>query len=477
MNASIQLNRLPRHSSWTICLGHASRIGRETALAALLLLGSSLSAAAPPNIIFVLSDDQRYDSLGVMGNPIIKTPALDMLASQGILFQNGYVTTSICCVSRASILTGQYESRHKINNFTKSFTKAQVDETYPLLLKKAGYKIGFAGKYGVGKKQPAKAFDFWECTKKSQPDYLTTDSTGLVVHDTDKVTSSAFKFLDMYAAQGPFCLSLSYKAPHEQDGHPPHFIPQARFDSLYQDVTIPTPVTADPKYWNSFPDFFRTDENIARIRWQYLFSTPELYQENVKKYYRLISGVDDAVGRLMAHVRKLGIEKNTVLIYMGDNGFMLGEHGLEGKWFGYEESIRVPMFIYYPGLPDELKQTRPRQIALNIDIAPTILSFAGVAPPPQMQGIDLVKMLEKKIPARQDFFYEHTFLKSPQLPRVEGVVMENLKYMKFIEHDSEELYDTAFDPHETTNLATDPAHAKDMDAMRSRYAQLKQQVK
>jgi arylsulfatase A-like enzyme len=346
-----------------------------------------------------------------------------------------------------------------------------------MLLKKAGYKVGFAGKYGVGKKQPAAQFDYWACTKKTQPDYMTTDSTGAQVHDTDLVTSHAVEFLDTFAPQGPFCLSLSFKAPHEQDGRPPHFITQPRFDSLYENVTIPTPVTADPVYWNSFPDFFRTDENIARVRWNYLFSTPQLYQENVKKYYRLITGLDQAIGTIMSRVKKLGIEKNTVLIFMGDNGFMLGEHGLEGKWFGYEESIRVPLFIYYPGLPAKLKQTRPGQIALNIDVAPTILSLAGVEVPAQMQGIDLLKMLEQKIPARQDFFYEHTFQKSPQLPRVEGVVTPGLKYMKYIEHNYEELYDTAFDPHETQNLAADPAHAADMTRLRARYEALKQQVK
>ena len=431
-----------------------------------------------PNIIFLLTDDQRWDALGAMGNSIIQTPNLDKLANAGVLFQNGYVTTSICCVSRASILIGQYESRHKINNFTKNFSPEQTNHTYPILLKQAGYNIGFIGKYGVGRKHPEKLYDYWACTKKGQPDYITTDKAGRNVHDTDKIEGEVGDFLDKFSKQDkPFCLSVSFKAPHEQDGHPPEFIIQPRFKDLYRDVTVPTPVTAAPRYWNSFPDFFRTDENIARARWKDLFSTPDLYQENVKNYYRLVTGVDYMVGNMMEQLRQLGLEKNTVIIFMGDNGMFLGEHGLEGKWFGYEESIRVPLFIYYPGLPEKFKQSRPQQIALNIDIAPTILSFAGVPVPQQMQGVDLLSLLDGTTPARTDFFYEHTFQKTPKLPRVEGVVTTGIKYMKYIEHGYEELYDIPHDPHETQNVAEDPAFKDELAKLRQRYDELKKQVK
>jgi len=426
-----------------------------------------------PNIIFILTDDQRWDSLGIMGNPIIKTPNVDRLGSQGIVFLNGYVTTSICAISRASILTGQYESRHGINNFSKSLTPEQVAGTYPSLLRKSGYKTGFVGKYGVGKDQPSGSFDFWECTKKTQPDYLTKDKQGREIHDTDKVTSSALKFLQKFGRQGPFCLSVSYKAPHELDGHPPKYVVQDRFRHLYKKDHIPLPVTYAPQYWSRLPEFFHTDENIARQRWRDLYSTPQLFQENVKNYYRLITGVDDGVGKLVRKLRDSGLDKNTVIIYMGDNGFSLGEHGLEGKWFGFEESIRVPLIISYPGLPDSMRQTRPAQIALNIDIAPTILALAGVDKPRTMQGENLLDFLSGKLPQRKDFFYEHTFLKSPKLPQVEGVVGTQWKYMKYIEHGYEQLFDTMHDPHETVNLALDPAYEKQLKVMRQHYQMLK----
>lgn len=429
-----------------------------------------------PNIIVVVTDDQRWDALGAMGNKIIKTPHLDKMAGKGVLFKNAYVTTAICMVSRASILSGQYLSRHQINTFTTDFSKAALEQTYPILLKKAGYKIGFINKYGVGQKnQPQAYFDYWSCTPKTQPDYEMQDENGNFIHNTDKSGNDIQEFLDKFGQQGPFCLSVSFKAPHEQDGDPPRFIVQERYKNLYQDVTIPTPITAAPQYWNSFPAFFRNEQNIARVRWKPLFSTPALAQETTKNYYRLITGVDEVMGNMVAKLEKLGIADNTVIIFIGDNGFYLGEHGMEGKWFGHEESIRVPLLIYDPRQPTPLKGKMCTEIALNIDVAPTILGLAKQPVPAGMQGIDLMQLAagkNKKI-FRNDFFYEHTFMGSPRLPKVEGVVSREIKYMNFIEHGYEELYDLKKDPHETTNLATHPQYQAKLNEMRQRYKTLK----
>ena len=430
-----------------------------------------------PNIIFLLTDDQRWDALGAMGNTIIQTPNMNKLANAGILFQNAYVTTSICCVSRASILTGQYESEHHINDFSTDLSQEALAKTYPVLLKNAGYKLGFAGKFGVGHHPPASIFDFWVDTEaggKGQPDYLMTGKDGNKIHDTDTLGNAIQTFLDRFGkSDKPFCLSVSFKAPHEQDGHPPTYVIQPKYKDYYKDVTIPYPVTAAPKYWDQLPDFFRTDTNFGRERWKGLFGTPELYQENVKNYYRLITGVDDVVGDMMKKLSKLGIDKNTIIIIMGDHGMFLGEHGMEGKWYGYEESIRVPLLIYNPNLPDKIKHYRARQIALNIDIAPTILKMAGVPVPKEMQGVNLISLLENKLPERKDFFYQHYFLGGPRIPRVEGVVTKNFKYMNYIEHNYEEVYDIKHDPHETTNLATNPNYKMKLDELRIRYKELK----
>jgi len=430
-----------------------------------------------PNIIFLLTDDHRWDALGAAGNPIIRTPHLDKLATAGILFRNAYVTTSICCVSRASLLTGQYESRHRIHNFTTDLSPAALKSTYPALLRQAGYTLGFVGKFGVGKNPPDSLYDFWVNTEKGstggQPDYIRTDKNGYSIHDNDTINNAVQQFLRQYYKNTPFCLAVSFKAPHEQDGNPPTYITQPRFNDYYKDVHIPEPVTADPIYWDQLPPFLRTDNNIARERWKGLLSPATLYQENVKNYYRLISGVDEVVGNLMTTLERSGLADNTVIIFMGDNGFLLGEHGMEGKWYGYDPSIRVPLFIYYPRLPDRVRQTRPGQIALNIDIAPTILSMAGVPVPAAMQGQDLLAVLDNRVTEREYFFYQHYFLGSPKIPRVEGVVSRDFKYMQYIEHDYEELFDRKHDPHETLNLSADPRYRKKLNELRRQYKKLK----
>jgi arylsulfatase A-like enzyme len=429
-----------------------------------------------PNIIFILTDDQRWDALGAMGNTVIQTPNINQLANSGILFQNAYVTTSICCVSRASIMTGQYETMHHIHDFRTDLSAESMANTYPALLKKAGYTMGFIGKFGIGAHPPQQLFDFWVNTEAGglmQPNYITTDKNGKKTHDTDTIGHAIQQFLHQVGNKEPFCLSVSFKAPHEQDGNPPTYVIQPKYKDYYKNVTIPEPVTGGTKYWNQLPGFFATDTNFARARWKGLFSTPELYQENVKNYYRLITGVDDVVGEMMAKLKDLGIADNTIIIVMGDNGMFLGEHGMEGKWFGYEESIRVPLVIYDPRLSEKIKQYKASQIALNIDIAPTILAMAGVTAPATMQGIDLISLAENKIQERKDFFYQYYFKGGPELPREEGVVTKDFKYMNYIEHNFEELFDIKHDPHEIDNLVRDPKYKLKLSELRLRYKELK----
>jgi len=435
--------------------------------------------AERPNIIFILTDDQRFDALGAMGNQIIKTPHMDKLAKEGILFKNAFVTTSICCVSRASVLTGQYQSRHNIGDFSTDLSAAALAKTYPSLLKGAGYKLGFIGKFGVGKHPPASLYDFWvdtEAGEKSQPDYITIGKNGKEIHDTDTIGHAIGDFLDKFSDNGPFCLSVSFKAPHEQDGDPPKYIIQPRYKDYYKNVHIPSPITAAPKYWEQLPDFLRTDENFGRSRWKGLFGTPGLYQENVKNYYRLITGVDDVVGEMVNKLARLKLTKKTIIIFMGDNGMFLGEHGMEGKWYGYEESIRVPMFIYDPNLPKQLQSYAAAQMALNIDIAPTILSMAHVPVPKGMQGKDLIGLVKKQVPERSDFVYQHYFLGSPHIPKVEGLVNKRFKYMNFIEHGYEELYDLKNDPHETVNLAKNRAYIEILKGLRGKFTMRKAEI-
>ncbi|MGK6352565.1 sulfatase family protein [Parapedobacter sp. DT-150] len=458
------------------------KIGAASAACLLILSATIALAQRPtkevprqdrPNIIFLLTDDQRADALGAMGNPIIHTPHLDTMAHEGYLFRNAYVTTSICAVSRASLLSGQYMARHGIADFKTDFTEEALANTYPLLLQQAGYRIGFIGKYGVGNHPPGDRFDFWSVWERGQPPYWLKDGSGKDVHHTDSVDRDIARFLDEYGhSNQPFCLSVSFKAPHELDGDPPVYQVQQRFDTLYSGVDIPPQANGGEDAWQRTPPFFHDEASIARKRWEGLFGTPEQYQTNVKNYYRLVTGVDEVVGHLRAKLKELHIDDRTVIIFMGDNGFMLGNHGLEGKWFGYEESVRVPLIVYDPRKPADAPSV-VQDIALNIDIAPTILGYAQVAVPAAMQGSDLQQAALQRGSTRTDFFYEHTFMGSPGIPQVEGVVGGRYKYLVYTEHDYEELFDLEHDPHELNNLATDGAYARRLKEMQKRYQALK----
>jgi arylsulfatase A-like enzyme len=421
-----------------------------------------------PNIVFLLTDDHRWDALGVVGNPIIKTPNIDALASSGVLFKNAYVTTSICCSSRASILTGQYTSRHGKNSFHDSFSVEEVQNTYPLLLKnEAGYKIGFIGKYGVGLDHPADLYDYWAVEKKHQPDYENYDENGNMIHHNDLVNDQIQEFLETFGRSNqPFCLSVSFKSPHVQDSDPRQFIIQKRFENLYADTDIPLPVTYDSAYYyNKFPDDFRFPKgrmNEGRKRWHIRFPEPEKYMESVRNYYRLITGVDECIGNMLQKLRKMGIDKNTIVIFSGDNGFYLAEHGLAGKWYGHQESVRVPLVIYDPGLPESNRGRIIEQMALNIDIAPTILSMAGIEIPERMQGLNLYHLISgKDKPWRHEFYYEHT-INISTIPKSVGIIGERYTYLKYPELSSgfEEFYDLKKDPNQKYNLLYDKNYNK-----------------
>jgi arylsulfatase A-like enzyme len=438
----------------------------------------------PPNIIFLLTDDQRWDTLGCMGNRIIRTPSIDGMAAEGVRFGNTFVTTAICCTSRASIFSGQYARRHGIHDFNTAFTTEAWEQTWPARLKQAGFRMGFAGKYGVGpdKDFHKDTFDYWRGIP-GQPKYELKDKDGNYQHLTQRLGEQSIEFLRSCSKDQPFCLSVSFKAPHVQDENPRQFLYDPVYRDVYKDVTIPVPKTATEKHLRELPEFLRNDETTARVRWKMRFATPELYQEMVKGYYRLITGVDTVVGRIRQELDRLGHADNTVIIFSGDNGFFLGEHGLAGKWYGYEESIRVPLVIYDPRLAAGLRGRSRREIVLNIDLAPTILALAGVAVPPVMQGVDLTPLLQgQTVPWRTDFLYEHLFDLRPGgrttslIPKTEGVVSEQFKYLRYIEQDPpyEQLFDLQADPHEEQNLAGRAGCEDTLNAQRLRLQQLLQ---
>jgi len=429
-----------------------------------------------PNIVFLLTDDQRWDTMGCAGNPIIQTPNMDAIANDGVRFTHAFVTTSICASSRASIFTGQWTSRHGIKDFRTHFSPEALELTYPMLLRGAGYRIGFIGKYGVGPKKdlPIDKYDYWQGFP-GQGRYEHKDENGNYKHLTQIMGEQAIEFLQDCSKDRPFCLSVSFKAPHVQDSDPRQFIYDRAYTDLYKDVTIPTPETADPRYFEALPEFLRTSE--ARRRWEIRFSTPEKSQESVKGYYRLITGVDVVIGRIRDQLKQLGFDDNTVLMLTGDNGFYLGDYGLAGKWFPHEKSIRVPLVVFDPRASQRRRGRTVEQMALNVDIAPTILELAGLNVPESMQGRSLVPFLKGKKPRwRTEFFYEHPF-EHKTIARTAGLRTQRYKYARYVDYDYEELYDLKHNPEETINLAKDEKYQDTLRALRKRCDELAQEAK
>jgi alpha-L-rhamnosidase len=230
------------------------------------------------------------------------------------------------------------------------------------------------------------------------------------------------------------------------------------------------PEKADPRYFEALPEFLRTSE--ARRRWEIRFSTPEKFQESVKSYYRLIYGVDVVIGRIRELLRQLGFDDNTVLILIGDNGFFLGEYALAGKWFPYEESIRVPLVVFDPRAGKKLRGRILSQMALNVDIAPTILELAGVKTPEQMQGCSLVPLLKGKKPKwRTEFFYEHPF-EHKTIAKSVGLRTQDYMHIRYTDYNYEELYDLKHDPAEKTNLAKNEKYGKTLESLRKHCNEL-----
>jgi arylsulfatase A-like enzyme len=425
--------------------------------------------AARPNILVVVTDDQRFDALGIAGNPVVTTPAIDALARDGVRFTNAFVTTAICAASRASILSGRYESAHRYSFRTPPLARRFTDSSYPRLLRAAGYHTGFIGKLGVTTEPEATVamFDHFEPTA---PPYLPPGETR---HLTDRVADKAVAFLRTRPRGAPFCLSLSFDAPHAEDDNPGQYVWATDLDGLYDDVAVPPPANAEPEFFARQPEFLRTSLN--RVRWGWRFDTEEKRVRMTRGYYRMIFGVDRALARIRAELDTLGLADDTVIVFTSDNGYFLGERGFAGKWLMYEESIRVPLIVADPRLPQQRRGTTCARFALNVDLAPTVLELAGLRPPAAFQGRSLAPLLAGEPAAwRSDFYYEHR-TDLPAIPKSEGVRTARWKYLRYFEQDPvhEELYDLERDPHERVDLSGDPAAADLLARLRARCAALR----
>ena len=422
--------------------------------------------APPPNLIFILTDDQRWDALGHAGNPLIHTPEMDRLAASGYYFPQAFVTTPICAASRATLMTGQYERQHGFTFGTPPLDSARCQRSYPRLLREAGYHTGFFGKWGMNwAENPRESFDVFQPEDQRGYWTLTGPDWSQHVHLTDHIGDQAVQYLQARAPGQPFCLSISFHAPHAADNRPEQYVWPPRMDSLYADIRIPDPLMSEPTWFEAQPSYVQAGLN--RTRWYWRFDTPEKYQRMVKGYYRMLSTIDENLGKIRQALAEQGLADNTLIVLMGDNGYFLGERGFAGKWLMYEPALRVPLVIYDPR-PGHAPR-RIEQLALNLDLAPTFLDLAGLPVPAEMQGNSLLPLMTgEAVDWREDFLCEHLY-DMPYIPQSEGVRSEQYKYFRYRDDPAhEELYDLRQDPQERENLAGDPAHAATLERLRAR---------
>ncbi len=420
-----------------------------------------------PNILVIIADDHRQDLIGKY-HDIVQTPTLDSLCNNGIYFNNSYVTTPICAASRASILTGLTERTHEYTFQRPAVSSIYASTSYPQILKENGYRTGFVGKYGC-KLSGADSDRFHSYNNRSQS--INESYDGQTIPQTYYIANKARDFIEDAEnnyTNSPWCMSVSFWNPHAHDSDLAdqyHYPPE--FETLYDDVTIPDARISDTNTFNSLPEFLRTSK--ARERWGWRYETPEKFQRMTKRYYRAITAVDKGVEMIRNKLSELNIDDNTVIIYMGDNGYMINERQLAGKWFGWEECLQVPLIIYDPRT-NAVKGVELDQIALNIDLAPTIAELAEIPIPDNYQGRSLYPLMTGADPLwREEFFFEHYYNPSTgtPIPRNEGVRTENWKYVNFYEDSYEQLYDLQNDPGEVTNVAYQAAYSNILEELRN----------
>ena len=486
----------------------------------LVMMIAAAAQAQPidrPNLIFYFTDDQRADAVGYAGNTALSTPNLDALAEQGLIFQNCFVNTSICAVSRANVITGQYPDRHGVKDFFQTLSDDQLAASVPARLRAAGYQTAFFGKWGIGDSaeataRGAAAFDYWagqpmQTSFFHEPDcqYVNhdgftgpvdwlcdcpADSRGVAgfhnrigkanlanpLHtDADVIPQQVARFLGGRDANKPFALFVFFKSPHS---------PFEDWDEEVQHVTdgvhMPTPPGATLALAQNEPDLIK--KSLGRPSGMRYLEHPEELDQHLRDYYRLVASMDRGVGRISQQLHEQQLADHTVTLFTSDNGHFKGEHGLAGKWLMYEPSLRVPGFLHDPRPRDHgqpaagLISARP---VITTDFSVTMLALAGLDVPETMTGRDLTALLDDPLADwRDDVYYDHPYGHDGSIPRTIGVRTDRYTYTRYVDSQPpfEQLFDLRDDPLQQHNLADDPAHAQLLNTLRDRTDELQQQT-
>ena len=447
------------------------------------------ASASRPNVLFILTDDQRYDALSCMGHRCLRTPHIDRLASEGMLFKNHFCTTSLCSPSRASILSGLYAHTHGVSNNFTEYPAEMV--SFPLRLQESGYETAYIGKWHMGEKndEPRPGFDYF-VTHKGQGQYFDTEfnfnGKGRRVvkgYYTHVVTDMAEEWLGKQQGNKPWMLMLGHKAPHS------FYFPEEKYQHTFDNVEVPYPLTAF--HLDDKPEWFKKRLDTWHGIYGPLFSwrknfpdkRPEAvadFARMVRAYWGTIQSVDDSVGRLYEFLKQRGELDNTLIIFTSDNGLLEGEHGMVDKRTGHEPSIRIPLVVRYPGLTPADKPRVIEQIVATIDFAPSILDICGAPPLEKVHGQSWKRLASGDASGwRTSFYYEYNYEHQfPYTPNVRALRTDRWKYIRYPHGDGSpdrhmaELYDLQKDPAEDHNLINDPAYAKTVQELRAELDRL-----
>ncbi len=461
----------------------------------------SLSAIAKshptirPNILFVMADDHTRAAASCYGSKTIQTPNIDRIAQQGMKFNHMMVTNALCAPSRAVLLTGKYNHCNGYLHNGQKFDGSQ--QTFPKLLRKAGYETAIVGKWHL-QTEPT-GFDHYlvmpghgrytNCPLKEKGKPWMDGYRGGTPYEgylTDIITDQSIAWLEERSSDKPFCLMVHHKAPHG-----PHE-PAPRHKDLFADDVIPEPPTLLDDYQGRAPStiedtlifsrmaichYNKYKEAVEKYAGSRKKATRHLYQNYMKGYLRLVAALDENVGRLLDYLDKTGLRENTVVIYTSDNGFFNGEHGFFNKMWMYEESLHVPMLVRYPDTV--VPGAENGHLVSMLDLAPTFLELAGATVPHDMQGTSILPLLKGETPPWRDAVYYHYYAQF-ETPEQYGVRTQTHKLVHYPESEQGppwELFDLVNDPQEMTNLADDPAYASLLREMKARLRQLRLDVK
>jgi arylsulfatase A-like enzyme len=450
-------------------------------------------AAKTPNVLFILTDDQRADALGLAGHKHLKTPNIDRLGREGVYFKNAFCTTSLCSPSRASILSGLYAHAHGVTN---NFTEYPTDlKSFPRILQEQGYDTAYIGKWHMGEEndEPRPGFN-WFVTHKGQGKYFDTEfningQRREVVpgYYTHVVTEMAQEWLHRPRQGKPWCLMIGHKAPHS------FYFPEPRYEAAFQGVRVAYPETAfmldDKPRW--IDQRLRTWHGIYGPLFDWRKNFPDDSPEGVKDfeamtraYWGTLLSVDDSVGKLYQFLRDRGELDNTIIVYMSDNGILNGEHGMVDKRTAHEPSIRIVQLVRFPGLvPMNAPKVIEEQV-LTVDIAPSLLQLCQAPALADVHGRSWVRLVQNGDPSwRKAWLYHYNYESQfPYTPNVRAVRTETWKYSHAPHGDGKpdrhlaELYNIEFDPEERHNLIANPKYSGVVATMKAELAKVMQEV-